>query len=116
MRTTMRIKVRKVHAQCAVVAAALLTFVAYADSVTKAKVSPAVTRTAKINPAVVAINPAFMITPDVALAWNTFKSEGGPTYAGSPSGVRYANFLISTAQTLGLVDLDYVDIPYLWYQ
>jgi hypothetical protein len=96
----MKIQVRKGHAQCAVVAAALFTFVAYADPV---------------NPDVTKVNPAFMISPDVALAWNTFKSEGGPTYAGSPSGVRYANFLISTAQTLGLVDLDFVDIPYLRY-
>jgi len=101
MRTTMKIQVRKIHAQCAVVAATLLTFVAYADPV---------------NPDVTKVNPAFMISRDVALAWNTFKSEGGPTYAGSPSGVRYANFLMTTAQTLGLVDLDFVDIPYLWYR
>ena len=101
MRTTMRIQIRRVHARCAVVAA-LMTCVAYADA-------------DAVNPAVTRVNSAFMISPEVALAWNTFKSEGGPTYAGSPAGVRFANFLISTSQALGLVDLDYVDIPYLRY-
>jgi hypothetical protein len=96
----MRIQVRRFHTQCAIVAAALLTVGAHAGSP---------------NHDLTMINKKFMITPDVALAWNTFKSQGGPTYAGSPSGIRYGNFLISTAQELGLVDLDYVDIPYLWY-
>ncbi len=110
----MKIKVRKVHAQCAVVATAFLTLVAGAADNTL-PTTKKIVRTPAVNAALTTINPAFMITPDVALAWNTFKSEGGPTYAGSPSGVRYANFLISTAQELGLVDIDYVDIPYQRY-
>jgi hypothetical protein len=70
---------------------------------------------AQANPDVTKINKSFMISQDTALAWNTFKSQGGPTYAGSPSGVRYANFLLTTAQELGLVDIDFVDIPYQRY-
>jgi hypothetical protein len=101
MVTIMRTKARRMQVKYALAAAAFVAVGAHADAV---------------NPAVTRVNPAFMITPDIALAWNTFKSEGGPTYAGSPAGVRYANFLITTAQTLGLVDLDFVDIPYLWYQ
>ena len=100
METTMRFKLGRVQAQCAVVAAALLAFAASAGAV---------------NPAVTKVKNRFMITNKVALQWNKFKSEGGPTYAGSPAGVRFANFLISTSQELGLVDLDYVDIPYLRY-
>lgn len=61
------------------------------------------------------INPAYMITAKDALSWARFKAEGGPTYAGSPGGIRYKNFLVSTMQELGAVDLDYVDIPYDHY-
>ena len=99
MRTIMKIKVRKIHAQCAVVVAAVLTFVVHANPVSRAAASKE--GGVRANPAVTKINSDFMITPEVALAWNTFKAEGGPNYAGSPAGVRFANFLISTSQALG---------------
>ena len=61
------------------------------------------------------INPAFMITPKQALDWNVFKSEGGPTYAGSVGWKRFTDFLIAKLPELGAVDLDFVDIPYDHY-
>jgi len=61
------------------------------------------------------INRNFMITPDQAWEWATFKSQGGPTYAGSTGWKRYTDFLISKATELGAVDLDYVEIPYDHY-
>src|SRR5665213_3441548 len=59
--------------------------------------------------------PQFMITPNQAWEWNKFKSEGGPTYAGSTGWKRYMDFLISKVQEFGAVDLDYVEIPYDHY-
>ena len=56
-----------------------------------------------------------MITPEQAWAWALFKSQGGPTYAGSASWKRYANFLVSRMQEFAAVDLDYVEIPYDHY-
>ena len=41
------------------------------------------------------INPQFMITPDQAWDWHVFKSQGGPTYAGSTGWKRFTDFLIS---------------------
>jgi hypothetical protein len=61
------------------------------------------------------IDPRLMITPDQAFAWNMFKAEGGPTYAGGTGWKRYTDFLISKMQELGAVDLDYVEIPYDHY-
>lgn len=61
------------------------------------------------------INPKFMMTPDQAWAWNAFKSEGGPTYAGGAGWKRYTDFLLSKMPELGAVDLDSVDIPYDHY-
>src|SRR6202166_5442016 len=61
------------------------------------------------------INPKFMITPDQAWDWASFKSQGGPTYAGSAGWKRYTNFLISKMPEFGAVDLDYVEIPYDHY-
>jgi TAT (twin-arginine translocation) pathway signal sequence len=58
------------------------------------------------------INPKFMITPDQAWSWASFKSQGGPTYAGSAGWKRYTDFLISKMPELGALDLDYVEIPY----
>jgi hypothetical protein len=61
------------------------------------------------------INPKFMITPDQAWDWASFKSEGGPTYAGGVGWKRYTDFLISKMPEFGAVDLDYVEIPYDHY-
>lgn len=61
------------------------------------------------------INPKFMITPDQAWGWASFKSQGGPTYAGGAGWKRYTDFLISTMPEFGAVDLDYVEIPYDHY-
>ena len=58
------------------------------------------------------INRQFMITADQAWDWASFKSEGGPTYAGGAGWKRYTDFLISKMQQFGAVDLDYVEIPY----
>ena len=56
-----------------------------------------------------------MITPDQAWDWNVFKSQGGPTYAGSAGWKRFTDFLISKMHGVGAVDLDYVEIPYDHY-
>src|SRR5207253_3777692 len=61
------------------------------------------------------INPQFMITPDQAWDWNVFKSQGGPTYAGSTGWKRFTDFLVSKMPEFGAVDLDYVEIPYDHY-
>ena len=58
------------------------------------------------------IDPRLLITPDQAQAWNAFKAEGGPTYAGSAGWKRYTDFLVARMQEFGGVDLDHVDIPY----
>ncbi len=67
------------------------------------------------NAAFPRIQPQFMITPDQAWEWNLFKSQGGPTYAGSAGWKRYTDFLIAKMQELGAVDLDFVEIPYDHY-
>jgi hypothetical protein len=61
------------------------------------------------------INPQSMITPGQAWDWHVFKSQGGPTYAGSVGWKRFTDFLISKMQELGAIDLDYVEIPYDHY-
>jgi hypothetical protein len=61
------------------------------------------------------INPKFMITPDQAWGWASFKSQGGPTYAGGAGWRRFTDFLISEMPEFGAVDLDYVEIPYDHY-
>jgi len=61
------------------------------------------------------IHAPFLITPDQAWEWNLFKSQGGPTYAGSAGWKRYTDFLISQAHALGAVDFDSVEIPYDHY-
>jgi hypothetical protein len=61
------------------------------------------------------INQQFMITPDQAWDWASFKSQGGPTYAGGTGWRRYTDFLISKMPKFGAVDLDYVEIPYDHY-
>ncbi len=61
------------------------------------------------------IDRQHMITPDQAWDWNMFKAKGGPTYAGSPGWKRYTDFLIARMPEFGVVDLDYVEIPYDHY-
>ena len=61
------------------------------------------------------INPQFMITPDQAWDWHVFKSQAGPTYAGSAGWKRFTDFLIAKMPEFGAVDLDYVEIPYDHY-
>ena len=61
------------------------------------------------------INSAFLITPQEALAWAKFKSEGGPTYGGSPGWKRYTDFLLAKMKAFGAADIDYVEVPYDHY-
>src|SRR5262249_46609286 len=61
------------------------------------------------------INPSFMITPDQALEWHVFKSQCGPTYAGSTGWKRFTDFLISKMPEFGATDFDSVEIPYDHY-
>ena len=61
------------------------------------------------------IDSAFLITPKQAWDWNVFKSECGPTYAGSAGWKRFTDFLLAKIPELGGVDLDFVDIPYDHY-
>jgi hypothetical protein len=61
------------------------------------------------------IHAPFMITPQQAWDWHTFKAECGPTYAGSVGWKRFADFLIAEMPRLGAVDLDFVDVPYDHY-
>ena len=62
-----------------------------------------------------AINRQLMITPQQAWDWHTFKSQCGPTYAGSTGWKRFTEFLLSKMPEFGAVDLDYVEIPYDHY-
>lgn len=71
--------------------------------------------TAQVNPDIVKVNKAFMITPQTAYEWNLYKSQGGPTYAGSPGWKRFTDYVISAARQLGLADIDTIDIPYDHY-
>jgi len=61
------------------------------------------------------IHAPFLMTSEQAWEWNSFKSRGGPTYAGSTGWKRYTDFLIAKMQEFGAVDLDYVEIPYDHY-
>ena len=58
------------------------------------------------------IDPKLLMTPDLAWEWAVFKAEGGPTYAGSAGWKRFNDFLVSKAQTFGLVDFVSVDVSY----
>ena len=62
-----------------------------------------------------AIDPRLMISAEQAWDWHVFKSQCGPTYAGSTGWKRFTDFLISKMPELGAVDLDYVEIPYDHY-
>jgi hypothetical protein len=61
------------------------------------------------------IHPPLLITPRQALDWHRFKSECGPTYAGSAGWKRFTEFLIARLPEIGAVDVDYVEIPYDHY-
>jgi hypothetical protein len=67
------------------------------------------------SPLLTHINKAFMITPQQALEWAMFKSQIGPTYAGSPGGNKWLNFIETTMQEFGAVDLFEQDLPYSFY-
>src|SRR5262245_34722642 len=61
------------------------------------------------------INPRFMITPEQALDWHVFKSQCGPTYAGSAGWKTFTDRLIAKLPEFGAVDFDSIDIPYDHY-
>jgi hypothetical protein len=61
------------------------------------------------------INQRLMITPEQAWDWHLFKSQCGPTYAGSAGWKRFTDFLISKMPEFGAIDLADVDIPYDHY-
>src|SRR5436309_172266 len=61
------------------------------------------------------IEPTLMITPQQAWDWHVFKSQCGPTYAGSAGWKRFTDFLISKVQEFGAADLEYVEVPYDHY-
>lgn len=71
--------------------------------------------TGAVDPALTQVKPQLMMTPQEILDWITFKSKGGPTYAGGTGWKRYTEFLISKMPEFGAVDLDYVEIPYDHY-
>src|SRR5207244_3131902 len=56
-----------------------------------------------------------LITPQQAWDWHVFKSQGGPTYAGSAGWKRFTDFLVAKMPEYGAVDLEYVEIPYDHY-
>jgi hypothetical protein len=67
------------------------------------------------SPDLTKINPAFMITPTQALQWAMFKSQIGPTYTGSQGGNQWLNFIETTMQEFGAVDLFIQDLPYSFF-
>ena len=90
------------------------TFLKAAAAVTAGSVVARRSVWAAANPTT-KIDPAFLITPKQAWEWNAFKSEGGPTYAGSAGWKRFTDFLVARMPELGGIDLDSVDIPYDHY-
>ena len=62
-----------------------------------------------------AIETRHLITPHEASDWHVFKSQCGPTYAGSAGWKRFTDFLLEKMPAFGAVDLDFVDIPYDHY-
>src|SRR5437763_16969629 len=72
-------------------------------------------KAARISAAITKVNNRFMMTKQMAMDWNYYKAQAGPTYAGSPGWKSYTDFLVSTAQEFGLIDIDTVDAPYDHY-
>ncbi len=67
------------------------------------------------NAAFPGIHREFMMTPQQAWDWHAFKSQCGPTYAGSTGWKQFADFLVSKMQESGAVDFDAVEMPYDHY-
>lgn len=67
------------------------------------------------SPDLVRINPKFMIKPDEVLTWAKLKAQIGPTYPGTPGGIKFMNFITATMQEFGAIDLFTQDIPYSKY-
>jgi hypothetical protein len=61
------------------------------------------------------INSKYMITPGEALDWAAFKTQLGPTYGGTVAADEWINFIETTAQEFGLIDLVTQDMPYPHY-
>jgi len=68
-----------------------------------------------MEPAISRIDPRRMITSEQAWEWNTFKAQGGPTYAGSRGWKRFTDFLVAKMQEFGAVDFETIEIPYDHY-
>jgi hypothetical protein len=51
------------------------------------------------------INPRFMMTPEEGYEWHVFKAVLGPTYAGSPGGIAFTEFVESKLREFGVVDI-----------
>jgi hypothetical protein len=69
----------------------------------------------KPSPHLTQIKPNFMISPQQALTWAKMKSQIGPTYPGSEGGIKFMNFIKTTMQEFGAVDLYTQDIQYSKY-
>jgi hypothetical protein len=67
------------------------------------------------SPLLTRINQAFMIKPEQALQWAIFKSQIGPTYTGSAGGNKWLDFIETTMQEFGAVDLFTQDLPYSFF-
>jgi hypothetical protein len=91
------------------------TFLKAAASITAGTVLTRNPQWAQSGVAFPKIDSRFMIAPDQAWEWNSFKSKSGPTYAGGTGWKRYTDFLIAKMQEFGAVDFDYVEIPYDHY-
>ena len=62
------------------------------------------------------IDPALMITPELALEWNMFKArQCGPTYAGSAGWKTFTDYLLARMPKMGAVDFEFIDMPYDHY-
>jgi hypothetical protein len=67
------------------------------------------------SPNLVRTNPSLLISPTQALTWATFKNGLGPTYTGSVGGLQWANFVMTTAQEFGGVNIFVQQLPYSFY-
>jgi hypothetical protein len=67
------------------------------------------------SPHLTKINKNFTISQKQALDWAKFKSQIGPTYTGSAGGNQWLNFIETTMQEFGAVDLFIQDLPYSFF-
>ncbi|HKE40392.1 MAG TPA: hypothetical protein VKG21_11175 [Casimicrobiaceae bacterium] len=86
-----------------------------AASATATPSSPPPSQLTSGSPHLTRINKNFMIKPEQALQWAMFKSQVGPTYTGSPGGNKWLNFIETTMQEFGAVDLFIQDLPYSFF-